>query len=69
MAQSILNIPTISCDHCTRTITDALTGVPGVHTVDVDVPSKQVRVDFDAQVVTLDRLKEVLQAEDYPVAA
>lgn len=69
MAQSVLNVPDISCDHCKRAITGALTGVEGVRNVDVDVPTKQVRVDYDEQVVNLNRLKEVLQEEEYPVAS
>jgi copper chaperone len=67
MATTILNVPDISCEHCERTITNALTPVEGVRSVQVDIPVKQVRVDYDERQVSVDRMKEVLQEEEYPV--
>jgi copper chaperone len=68
MATTVLNVPDISCEHCERTITNALTPVAGVQRVNVDIPAKQVHVDYDDAKVTIDAIKEVLQEEDYPVA-
>ena len=67
MATTVLTVPDISCEHCERTITNALTPVEGVRTVNVDIPTRQVRVDYDETVVSIDKVKEVLQEEDYPV--
>jgi copper chaperone len=67
MATTVLNVPDISCAHCERTITGALTPVQGVRTVNVDIPGRQVRVDYDESVVDVNKMKEVLQEEDYPV--
>jgi copper chaperone len=67
MKTVVLNVPDISCEHCERTITGALTPVEGVRTVQVDIPAKQVRVDYDESAVDVDRMKDVLQDEDYPV--
>jgi copper chaperone len=67
MATTVLNVPDISCEHCERTITNALTPISGVRTVNVDIPGKQVRVDYDQTQVSVDKMKEVLQEEDYPV--
>ncbi|MBO0884895.1 MAG: heavy-metal-associated domain-containing protein [Mycobacterium sp.] len=67
MANTILNVPDISCEHCERTITNALTPISGVRQVRVDIPGKQVRVDFDESKVSVDQMKDVLQEEDYPV--
>ena len=67
MSRTILNVPDISCEHCQKTITDALTPVPGVRGVDVDIPAKQVRVDYDESAVDVDRIKEILKEEEYPV--
>ena len=69
MATSILNVPDISCEHCQGTITNALTPLPGVDSVNVDIPTKQVTVQYDPAVVGLDQLKDVLAEEDYPVAS
>ncbi len=69
MATTVLSVPDISCEHCERTITNALTRVEGVHTVNVDIPTRQVRVDYDDTVVSIDKMKEVLHEEDYPVTS
>jgi copper chaperone len=67
MATTVLNVPDISCEHCERTITNALTPVEGIRSVRVDIPEKKVRVDYDEGQVSVDRMKEVLQEEEYPV--
>jgi copper chaperone len=67
MATTVLNVPDISCEHCQRTITEALQPVGGVQGVDVDIPSKRVTVQYDPSVVDVDRFKEILQEEEYPV--
>jgi copper chaperone len=69
MATTVLNVPDISCEHCQRTITGALSPVAGVQSVDVDIPTKKVTVEYDPSVVTVDRFKDVLAEEEYPVEA
>jgi copper chaperone len=69
MARSVLNVPDISCEHCEKTITEALTPVQGVRSVQVDIPTKQVRVEYDESTVDVDRMKAILQEEEYPVAS
>jgi len=67
MATSVLNVPDISCGHCQATITKALSPLPGVQGVNVDIPSKKVTVEYDPAVVQVDAMKGVLAEEDYPV--
>ena len=67
MATTVLNVPDISCEHCERTITTALSSVEGIRAVDVDIPARQVRVDYDEASVDVERMKAILQEEDYPV--
>jgi len=67
MAQTVLTVPDISCEHCERPITTALSPVDGVRSVQVDIPSKQVRVEYDEATVDLNRIKEILHEEEYPV--
>ena len=67
MSNVTLNVPDISCEHCERAITNALTPVEGVRTVSVDIPGKQVRVEYDAAHVDVEKMKDILQEEDYPV--
>ena len=67
MKSVTLNVPDISCEHCERAITGALSPVGGVRSVSVDIPAKQVKVEYDDAHVNLDRMKELLNEEDYPV--
>ena len=69
MKSVLLNVPDISCEHCERAITGALTPVEGVQTVAVDIPGKQVRVEYDESQVGVDQMKEILADEEYPVAS
>ena len=69
MSQVLLNVPDISCQHCAKTVTEALTPIHGVRAVQVDVPAKQVKVEYDETVASLDAMKAALQEEDYPVAS
>jgi copper chaperone len=67
MAVAVLNVPDISCEHCERAITSALTPVEGIREVEVNIPAKQVRVDYDADRVDLGQVRQILEDEDYPV--
>ncbi len=67
MAKTVLNVPDISCEHCERTITNALQPVEGVRKVSVDIPAHQVHVDFDEAHISIEKMKDILQEEDYPV--
>ena len=69
MATAVLTVPDISCEHCERAIKGALTPVEGVQSVSVDIPAKQVQVEFDQSRVSVDQMKGILQEEDYPVAS
>ncbi len=69
MTTVVLSVPDISCEHCERSIRDALNRVQGVQRLVVDIPEKQVRVTYDEALVGLDRMKEILREEGYPVAS
>jgi copper chaperone len=69
MTSVTLNVPDISCEHCERTITNALSPVEGIKSVNVDIPAHTVHVDYDEAQVNVDKMREILQEEDYPVAS
>ena len=69
MATAVLSVPNISCEHCECTITNALTPVAGVRHVSVDIPTQRVHVDYDEARVDVERLKGILEEEDYPVTS
>ncbi len=60
--------PDISCDHCVKTITQALNALTGVGAVEVDIDTKRVRAAFDPDLVDEQRIEAALEEEGYPVA-
>ena len=69
MSKVVLNIPEISCEHCSQAITKALEPQSGVKTVRVDIPTQKVHLEFDEGQISLDKVKEILAEEEYPVEA
>ena len=69
MATAVLSVSNISCEHCERTITNALTPVAGVRHVRVDIPTQRVHVDYDETRIDVERLKGILDEEDYPATS
>ena len=68
MSNVILNVPDISCGHCEKTVTNALVDRPGVSSVSVDIPAKQVHLDYDPAVINLEQVSDILDEEGYSVS-
>jgi copper chaperone len=66
--QAVLNVPSISCNHCKMAIEGAVGALAGVRSVDVDVAAKSVTVDFEDGDVTLETIEAAVQEEGYEVA-
>lgn len=69
MSKMLLDIPEISCEHCAQAINRALQPQKGVAHVQVDVQGQRVLLEFDEQLISLDRVKAILEEEEYPVEA
>jgi copper chaperone len=69
MTTKVLSVPDISCEHCERAIKGALEPLPGVRLVNVDIPARTVRVEFDETTVDVETIKAAVEDEEYPVAA
>lgn len=69
MSQITLNVPDISCEHCERTILNALQDKPGVKTVKVSIPNKTVNLDYDDSKLNIKEVSELLDEEGFPVAS
>ena len=65
--QTELKAPDISCAHCAMTIKRELGPVEGVVSVDVDVPSRTVSLEYEDG-ASLDRAKAMLAEIGYPAA-
>lgn len=56
----------IMCGGCAKNVTETLTKVSGVKSVNVDVPTKTVTVDFDESKTSVDSLKQAMAGAGYP---
>ncbi|MEW6369097.1 MAG: heavy-metal-associated domain-containing protein [Acidobacteriota bacterium] len=63
-----LKVPAISCGHCARAIKSEIGEMPGIKTIDVDVQSKRVKVDFETP-ATEAQIKIRLAEINYPPEA
>ncbi|MDA8311809.1 MAG: heavy-metal-associated domain-containing protein [Actinomycetota bacterium] len=41
---TVYTVPGMSCDHCKHAVSEALSSVPGVRTVEVDIDTKVVTI-------------------------
>ncbi len=57
-------VPDASCGHCKATIEQAVSSVAGVHSVELDIDSKRLRVDHDAA-ITSDVVVGAVEAAGY----
>lgn len=66
MLQLTFEVPTISCGHCVKAITEE-TQAAGVQEVLVDLDSKRVFVSFDEEQVSLEEVKEAIVEAGYEI--
>ena len=65
---AVLNVPSVSCNHCKMAIEGAVKDIEGVDSVDVDVQGKSVSVEFDPDKVSIESVEAAVQEEGYDVA-
>ncbi|MFO0892402.1 MAG: heavy metal translocating P-type ATPase, partial [Isosphaeraceae bacterium] len=56
-----------TCDHCVRTVTQALQAVPGVESVQVDLKNGRAELAADPALVDRDRLRQAVESAGYSV--
>lgn len=64
---TVLKVEGMSCQHCVNSITKAVGELKGVDKVSVDLKAKTVSVDYNQDLVGLDRIKEVIADQGYEV--
>jgi copper ion binding protein len=66
--KTTLKIEGMSCDHCVRHVSNALKGLEGVQSAEVDLKKKTAQVEH-AEGVSLDALKAAVSEAGYEVVA
>lgn len=67
MTTATYSIPSISCNHCVKTIEFELKEVPGVEEVRADVETRTAKITFKDP-ATEEKIIEVLAKINYPIA-
>ncbi len=66
--ERVYRVPKIKCEGCAQTITKALGDLPGVQGTAVTIPSREVRVEFDAARLAEGRVRQALVEAGFPPA-
>ena len=67
MEKTKLKIGGMSCQHCVKTVTEALTELPGVRRAKVNLRKAEAVVHFDASRVTPANLTEAITTVGFKV--
>lgn len=68
MESTSLRVDGMSCEHCVNAIMKAVSVMPGVEKVSVDLKNKRVTVDYDPAKSSLDKIKLEIEDQGYEIA-
>jgi len=63
----VLNVEGMSCSHCENAVKKSVGALNGVDNVIVDLKGKKVTVEYDADKVTVDIIKDTIEDQGYDV--
>lgn len=69
MKKEILKVDGMSCMHCVNTVSKAVSALPGVGNVAVDLKAKTVTVEHDPSLSPLEKIKTAIEDQGYDVIA
>ena len=69
MEKITLKVDGMACEHCARTITNALKTLPGIRSVSVDLKIKTVTAEYDPAHASPEKLKREIEDQGYDVIA
>lgn len=67
MEKVTLNVQGMSCDHCVKAVEGSVGKLNGVNAVKVNLKAKTVDIEFNAQDVSVDKIKETIDDQGYDV--
>lgn len=65
--ETIIKVEGMSCGHCVKAVTDAVSAVNGVSSTIVDLEAKTATVNFDSEIVSLDTIKAAIDDQGFDV--
>lgn len=67
MEKSVLNVEGMACEHCVKAVTKAVSALPGIGSVTVDLKAKTVTVEHDQSLSSLEKIKQEIEDQGYDV--
>jgi copper chaperone len=67
MEKTTLKVEGMSCEHCVKAVTNAVSALSGVFGVKVDLAGKTATVERDPALVTLSQIQEAIEDQGYDV--
>jgi len=68
MKTEILNVNGMSCSHCIHAIKKSVLALKGSKDVEVDLSAKTVKIEYDAEKLSLDSIKLAIADAGYDIA-
>lgn len=65
---AVISVPDVECEHCVKTVQEAIGGLPSVKNVQVNLETKQVGLTYDPDQVHMSEIEEKLNHAGYPIA-
>ena len=69
MEKTVINAGGMSCEHCVKAITKAVSALPGIGSVDVDLKAGTVTVEHDSGITDVAKIKAEIEDQGYDVTA
>lgn len=67
MEKTILKVDGMSCEHCVKAVNNAVSALPGIETVSVDLSEGKVEVTYNSDVTSLDKIKFEIEDQGYEI--
>ena len=67
MIKTVLTVEGMSCKHCVKAVTTAVTALPGTGGVLVDLSAKTVTVEYEPSVTSVDDIKRRIEDQGYEI--
>jgi copper chaperone len=69
MEKAKIDVRGMSCDHCVKAITAAVTALPGIGSVDVNLSAGTVAVEYDSDQTSIETIKREIEDQGFDVAS
>ncbi|NLV50554.1 MAG: copper chaperone CopZ [Clostridiales bacterium] len=65
MTKTAINVQGMSCEHCVKSVENAVKALPGIEKVDVNLKKHTANVKFNENIIALEAIKEAIREAGY----